>query len=113
RMPVRDTVEKGNDDVEPGLEHFVELAEPLHDPGALLRHHAHALDHEHHHQRDDGERDPKRVDRRVSVDEDRGDEDGDYFEKQAASHGARDFVPRPRTIRRAASWRSEESTREL
>src|SRR6266446_71161 len=85
RVAIRHPVDERDDDVQPRLEHLVEFAEPLDDPGALLRHHAHAFDHEHHHQRDDGERDPKRTERLVTVDEYRGDDDGDYLEKHAAS----------------------------
>jgi len=37
----------------PGSRIWWNLPRPLDDPGALLRHHSHALDHEHHRQRDD------------------------------------------------------------
>jgi hypothetical protein len=47
---VRDTIEKRDDEVQPRLECPVEAAEPLDHPRALLRHDAHALDHEGDHQ---------------------------------------------------------------
>jgi len=87
-MPVRDAVEERDDDVQARLEHLLELAQPLDHPGALLRHDAYALNNEHGRQRDDGERNPQRMERLVPVDEDRGDDDRDDFEKHAASEGA-------------------------
>ena len=83
-MPVGDPVDEGDDDVQARFEDLVELAEALDDPGVLLRHHAHALDHEHRGERDDEKRHrerPRQVDHR--------DHHGRYhYANQFSEHGS-------------------------
>ena len=50
-VPVGDAVDERDHEVEAGLQHGVEAAQPLDDPGVLLRHHADRLHHDD--QRDD------------------------------------------------------------